>query len=80
MAHRGIIIIVASSMTLAFASAATAVAPAKDAQVKAQKQVQEPTYCIATEPFTGSRVAKTECKTKEEWARDGVDVDKLNKQ
>lgn len=31
-------------------------------------------YCIKLEALTGSRLAKRACKTKQEWALEGVDV------
>ena len=34
-------------------------------------------YCISYENIVGSRVTKTECKTKTEWAKEDVDVDQL---
>ena len=59
------------SMILATAAAA-ATTPAKPASDPSQRQ-----YCIQIEPGTGSRVARTECRTKSEWKRLGVDVDDL---
>ena len=44
------------------------------AQAKPAKPVK---YCVEMEPFTGSRSTTTECMTKEQWAREGVDVDHL---
>lgn len=49
---------------------------AKGAKAPAAKSK---TYCIEYEPFTGSRVRSKECNTREGWARQGVDVDKLGK-
>ena len=43
---------------------------------KAQAPSKETVYC-ASGTITGSRVVKTECKTKAQWARDGVDVNDL---
>jgi hypothetical protein len=54
--------------------------PAAAAQPPASKsrpQVQEKTYCFQYATDTGSRINRTECKTKTEWARLGVDVDEL---
>jgi hypothetical protein len=36
-------------------------------------------YCIAYDGVVGSRVRATECKTKSEWAKERVDVDKMLK-
>jgi len=41
---------------------------------------QERTYCFRFSSDTGSRIARTECKTRSEWARLGVDVDELLRQ
>ena len=40
---------------------------------------EEKKYCIQFEPDTGSRVSPTECRTKKEWSRLGVQVDDLIK-
>ena len=36
-------------------------------------------YCVAYDGVVGSRVTKQECKTKAEWAKERVDIDKLLK-
>ena len=33
-------------------------------------------YCMRVEPFTGSRIETVRCWTRQEWADQGVDVDK----
>ena len=50
---------------LVTSASAVAAAPAKD-QTK---------YCLQVEASTGSRISKTECRTKAEWAELGVDID-----
>ena len=71
---------VAVSMILA---SATATAAPKTSQAKDQSTTttassgQDVKYCMESEPFTGSKVIKTECKTKAEWAKEGVNVDQL---
>jgi hypothetical protein len=56
---------------------------AKGGDAKAGKDaaasVDQRKYCISYDNIVGSRVSRTECKTKEEWARQRVDVDKLLK-
>jgi hypothetical protein len=47
--------------------------PAKTAPAKAQNG--GPKYCIAYDDVTGSRVAQQECKTREQWAKEGVNID-----
>ena len=44
---------------------------------KGRKAPAEKTYCLQYSLDTGSRINRTECRTKEEWARLGVDVDEL---
>lgn len=63
-------------------AAAAALAPAQ-ANTPAQNgnghpvAAQEKKYCIQYEQAVGSRVNRQACKTKRQWAREGVDVDKL---
>ena len=33
-------------------------------------------YCMRVEPATGSRIETIQCWTRQEWAEQGVDVDK----
>lgn len=35
----------------------------------------ETLYCMRIEAITGSRLEKTKCWTRQEWAEQGVDVD-----
>ena len=63
---------------VAFASATPALAEnsaAENQAAKAEKKV----YCLKVAPMTGSRLGSTECRTKKEWARDGIEVDKVSK-
>lgn len=41
--------------------------------------VDQKKYCLAYDNIVGSRVRSQECKTKSEWAREGVDIDKMLK-
>ena len=50
--------------------------PSKDPRAATAK-ADEKKYCMVIERITGSRVEKTECKTKRQWAWDGVNVDEL---
>jgi len=36
-------------------------------------------YCVQIPPMTGSRVASTQCRTQENWAKDGVTFTYLQK-
>jgi len=54
---------------------ATAAPTAKPAdEAPADKQ-----YCLKFADDTGSHLTRTECHTKKEWKRLGVDVDELSK-
>lgn len=43
---------------------------------KAPTAVPEKVYCTSG-TISGSRIVKQECKTKAQWAKDGVDVNDL---
>ena len=66
------------AVSMIFASAA-ATAPDTSASKKPASPDAAVKYCVETEPFTGSKISKTECKTRAEWAKEGVDVDQLAK-
>ena len=51
------------------ASPVSAAVPAPEAPPHAR-------YCMRVEPITGSRLETVQCWTREEWAAQGVDVDK----
>ena len=73
-----------TSKLILIAAAALITAPATakgtDATPKAGKaSASEQKYCIEYEKMTGSRVSRQECRTKKEWAEEGVDVDELLK-
>ncbi len=42
--------------------------------------VDQKKYCLSYDNVVGSRVNKQECKTKAEWAKDRVDIDKMLKE
>jgi hypothetical protein len=60
-------------------TAATAADSNPKATNKPATASPDQTYCIRLEPDTGSHYVRTECHTKAEWARLGVDVDELIK-
>lgn len=72
-------IIVAVSMALI---AVPASAAENSATSKAEKGavVDQKKYCLSYDSVVGSRVRASECKTKAEWARQRVDVDKMLKE
>lgn len=55
--------------TLDVTAAASAPAPARADQRR---------YCLVDQ-VTGSRIPRKQCQTREAWAHDGVDIDKLTK-
>lgn len=64
-------IVVASTAGVA---ASTPAEPSKGQRAEAEKN-DATKYCLSYERMTGSRVESTLCKTKREWAREGVNVD-----
>ena len=69
-------IFVALSMALIAAPAAAQTSAPKTEKAPADQKK----YCIQYDNVVGSRVSKQECKTKAEWVKDHVDVDKLLKE
>jgi mannosyltransferase OCH1-like enzyme len=81
----------ATAALMAFAAPAAAETPTSQAGVtaaaasttvshlaKAKKASGERKYCVKMN-MTESRIAKKICKTKNEWAADGTDIDDLTK-
>ena len=52
-------------------------APANENRIATEKGKQTK-YCLAYEKTTGSRIERTECRTKAEWAEEGIDLDDLD--
>ena len=46
------------------------------AQSAKQAPAKEQKYCIKFESSTGTRMKSTECKTKAEWAREGIEINR----
>ena len=65
----------------AFASSGTAQSK-QPAPTKAANASPNAKYCVQSdsEAATGSRIYTRECKTKAEWAKQGVDIDEALKQ
>jgi len=73
-------ILIASIAALATAAPATAAGPASKVQVeKSRRAVKGPVYCMNDEKLVGSRIQKQTCMTKPDWAKEGVDVDQLQR-
>ena len=68
--------LIASAATL-LAAATIATSASAQGPAPAQKQAAAKKYCIQYHETVGTRIAKSECKTKAQWANEGVDVDKL---
>ncbi len=66
-------ILALAGLMLITSPAAAAEQPAN----KGQPRAPEKTYCLKYVADTGSRLSRTECRTKEEWALSGIDVDEL---
>jgi hypothetical protein len=74
--------VIASGLIMASAPAGSATGGAGKSAADGQsgattKRSANTKYCLDYEAFTGSRISKRECKTKAEWAAEGVNVDKL---
>ena len=76
MTSRQIIAAVSMALMAVPASATVNTAAAKPGKSAAADQKK---YCVAYDGVVGSRVTKQECKTKAEWAKERVDIDKLLK-
>ena len=76
MTSKQIIATVGMALIAVPASATTNSAAAKSSKSAAADQKK---YCIAYDGIVGSRVTKQECKTKSEWAKERIDIDKMLK-
>ena len=74
-------IIAAVGMALiAVPASATTNASASASKAGKNAAADQKKYCIAYDGIVGSRVTKQECKTKSEWAKERVDVEKMLKE
>ncbi|QNM83729.1 hypothetical protein H8M03_05250 [Sphingomonas sabuli] len=67
----------AVALLVATSAAAAPVAAPRTAKGPSAAPQKETVYCLTYEKTTGSRLEKSACKTKREWARERVDVDQL---
>jgi hypothetical protein len=73
-------ILVASIAALAIAAPAAATVASPKAQVaKPARAARAPLYCMKDEKLVGSRIQKQTCMTKSDWAKEGVDIDQLQR-
>ena len=75
MTNRQILLAVGMALIAVPAGAQNPVAPKSNKSAA----VDQTKYCIAYDNIVGSRVRAQECKTKAEWAKARVDVDKMLK-
>ena len=73
MAHKAVA--VAFGMIVA-ASPISAASPDQTETTGAPEASADSKYCLRVEPLTGSLIERVQCWTREEWAEQGVDVDK----
>ena len=65
------------AIALGMAAAATPVsATIQDIAMAAPAGTPDTLYCMHIEAITGSRLEKTKCWTRQQWAEQGVDVDR----
>ncbi len=77
MTSKPIIFAAAMAFVVAPASATNTLA---DQKADKNAAVDQKKYCVSYENIVGSRVTRQECKTKAEWAKDRVDIDKILKE
>jgi hypothetical protein len=63
----------------AAAAGFAAPASASTSTTTAAPKAKEVKYCLSVEPGTGSRLGGTECLTKSEWQRRGINIDELSR-
>ena len=76
------LILIAATALIAAPGMATTTAATKaaaDAPKAGRTAAADQKYCIEYEKMTGSRVSRQECRTKKQWADEGVNVDELMK-
>jgi hypothetical protein len=68
---------IAAGLLLTSTAATTARdgAAQKSAKIETSHTQTGVKYCISYDDLVGSRLTQKECKTREEWAKAGVDVD-----
>jgi hypothetical protein len=76
MTSKQILIAVGMALIAVPAGAQNSAAPKSNKSAS----VDQKKYCIAYDNVVGSRVTRQECKTKVEWAKDRVDIDKMLKE
>lgn len=73
-------IILAAAMAAIAVPVSAANTSAGQKSEKNAAAIDQKKYCVAYDNVVGSRVSRQECKTKAEWAKDRVDIDKMLKE
>ena len=76
MAHRMFFIAAGIALVGTPATAGSSSAGEQKAKTAAAAKSDSKKYCIEYEKVVGSRIEELKCWTREEWAEQGVDVDK----
>jgi hypothetical protein len=76
MTSKNILVAVGMALMAVPAGAQNSAAPKSDKSTT----VDQKKYCLSYDSVVGSRVRAQECKTKAEWAREHVDIDKMLKE
>jgi hypothetical protein len=80
MAYKQIMVVVSIALIASGAAARTSNPDPKlgiNSEAPADSKVDNKKYCIAYDKVVGSRLSEVECKTKAEWAKQRVDVDRM---
>jgi hypothetical protein len=80
MAYKHIMVALSTVLIAASAAARTSNPDPKlgvNSEATTDAKVDNRKYCIAYDKVVGSRISQTECKTKAEWAKQHVDVDRM---
>ena len=67
---------IALSLIVVAASPLSAAQSETDVRAGAPAAGPDAKYCLRVDPFTGSRIETIQCWTRQQWADQGVDVDK----
>jgi hypothetical protein len=67
---------IALGLIVAAGAPLSATQPESDAVAGAPEAGPDARYCLRVDPFTGSNIERIKCWTRQQWADQGVDVDK----
>ena len=68
---------IALSLIVIAASPLSATQPESEPGAGAPAASADALYCLRVDPFTGSNIERIKCWTREQWADQGVDVDRV---